>query len=230
MWGVILFGGLGLQVEAQDFERYAKANAALNTPVECVFMGNSITDFWFAADSAFFIDHHFANRGIGGQLSTPMLARFRQDVIELHPKRVVILAGINDLAFGGLSTQQVLGNLVSMCELARSNGITPILCSLLPCYIFGYNEKWKMAEPVREMNEKLRDYATQAKISYVDYYTALTDERGGLPECYSKDGVHPNAAGYQIMESIILPYALGKRATKKVSVHFSGAKRQSWTR
>ena len=115
--------------------RYEYQNAQLKKSPDVVFMGNSITDCWVDSVPEFFADNNYVGRGISGQVSSQMLARFRQDVIALKPKAVVILAGTNDIAEndGWISNEGIMGNIISMCELAEVHNIKPILCSLLPC-------------------------------------------------------------------------------------------------
>lgn len=193
------------QKDWAQFGRYAEANKTVKIPAKVVFMGNSITDGWWPNDSAFFVSNQYVGRGIGGQTTSEMLVRFRADVINLKPKAVVILAGINDIAQnnGYISLENVFGNIVSMAELAKINGIKPILCSVLPAYEFPWRPGLEPAGKVIKLNEMIKEYAGKNKLRYVDYYSALVDERGGLPEKYSKDGVHPTLEGYKIMESIV---------------------------
>lgn len=187
------------------FSRYAEANKMVKVPAKVVFMGNSITDGWWANDSAFFISNQYIGRGIGGQTTSEMLVRFRADVLNLKPKAVVILAGINDIAQnnGYISLENTFGNIVSMAELAKANGIKAILCSVLPAYDFPWRPGLEPAPKVIQLNKMLKKYAAENKLTYVDYYSALVDDRGGLPEKYSKDGVHPTLDGYKIMEEIV---------------------------
>lgn len=189
--------------------RYAEQNAAVTVKPKAVFMGDSITDNWSnKVHPDFFTAHNFVGRGISGQTSAQMLVRFRPDVIDLHPKYVVILAGTNDIAqnIGPVSKEIVLKNIQSMCELAKANKIKPILCSVLPAYQFGWRKQLTPAEDIIELNEMIAAYAKSAKIPYVDFHSAMKDERNGLPEKYSKDGVHPVSEGYEVMEKIILSY------------------------
>lgn len=187
------------------FSRYAEANKTVKVPAKVVFMGNSITDGWWPNDSAFFISNQYIDRGIGGQTTSEMLVRFRADVLNLKPKAVVILAGINDIAQnnGYISLENIFGNIVSMAELAKANGIKAILCSVLPAYDFPWRLGLEPAPKVIQLNKMLKKYAEENKLTYVDYYSALVDDRGGLPEKYSKDGVHPTLDGYKIMEEIV---------------------------
>ena len=189
-----------------DYGRYAEANAALQVRPRAVFMGDSITDLWYNQDAAFFDDNNFAGRGISGQVSAQMLARFRRDVLELKPKYVVILAGTNDIALnnGKISLENVLGNIVSMCELAKAHKIKPVLCSVLPAAEFKWRPGVEPAEDIIRLNEMIREYARKAGIPYVDYHSALKDGRNGLPEKYSKDEVHPTLEAYKLMEELVL--------------------------
>ena len=134
-----------------------------------------------------------------------MLVRFRADVINLKPKAVVILAGTNDIAQnnGYISLENAFGNIVSMVELAKANNIKPILCSVMPAYEFGWRKGLEPAGKIIKLNAMIKAYADKNKIIYVDYHSALADERGGLPEKYSKDGVHPTLEAYKIMETIV---------------------------
>lgn len=188
-----------------NFGRYAEANKTVKVPSKVVFMGNSITDGWWPNDSAFFISNQYIDRGISGQTTSEMLVRFRADVINLKPKAVVILAGINDIAQnnGYISIENTFGNIASMAELAKVHGIKAILCSVLPAYDFPWRPGLEPAPKVMQLNKLLKDYAAANKLTYVDYHSALVDDRGGLPAKYSKDGVHPTLDGYKIMEEIV---------------------------
>ena len=187
--------------------RYVYQNAQLTKTPDVVFMGNSITDCWVDSVPEFFADNNYVGRGISGQVSSQMLVRFRQDVINLKPKAVVILTGTNDIAEnnGLISNEGIMNNIISMCELAKANGITPILCSLLPCdhYYWLKNINIYPAGRILQMNEMIKAYAKQKGYEYVDYHSALTDAKGGLPEAYSRDYVHPNKKGYKVMMRIV---------------------------
>jgi len=164
-----------------------------------VFMGDSITEAWKLEES--FPGKPYINRGIGGQTSPQMLVRFRQDVIDLKPKAAIILAGINDIAgnTGPMTLEQTEENIASMAELATANGIRVVLCSVLPAFDFSWARGLSPAPKIVEVNAWIKDYAAQKGFVYVDYYSAMKDERGGLPAALSKDGVHPLPAGYAIM-------------------------------
>ena len=186
--------------------RYANANQSVVDTPSVVFMGNSITDLWDNIHPEFFSANNYANRGISGQVTSQMLVRFQADVVQLHPQIVVILAGTNDIALnnGYITIEHIAENIQSMCELAQYHRIQPVICSVLPVYEYAWRKEVEdPAEIIRQLNGLLKTYAEKNNIPYVDYYSALVDERGGLPEAYSKDGVHPTAAGYDIMEPII---------------------------
>ena len=206
----VLFMALSLSAQQKDwaqFYRYEGKNDSLTTRPDVVFMGNSITDCWVDTVPAFFADNNFVGRGISGQVSSQMLVRFQEDVINLHPKVVVICCGTNDIAQnnGPISLEHILHNIKSMCQLARANKIKPVVCSTLPAKGFKWRPEMKPANDILQLNEMIKAYAKENKIPYVDYHSALKDEENGLPKKYSKDGVHPNAQGYAVMESVILP-------------------------
>ena len=191
------------------FNRYHDANKEVTTSPRVVFMGDSITDFWVDADPDFFTENNFLGRGISGQTTSHMLVRFRRDVIDHHPKYVVILAGTNDVAknLGEIAPENSLGNIISMCEIARANKIKPIICSILPCNFFFWRPEVKGQEKeIIELNALLKEYAESAKIPYVDYHSAMKDDKDGLPKKYADDGCHPNKTGYEVMKEIILKY------------------------
>ena len=192
------------------FNTYAQSNAEIlsaKTKVKVVFFGNSITQIWNEIRPQFFLSHGFVGRGIGGQTSSELLVRFRQDVIGLHPKTVVILCGTNDIAQnnGIISLENTLGNIISMCELAKANKIRPILCSPLPARSFYWHPDISDApQKISALNQLIKEYAQKNHILYVDYYSSMVDEDGGIRKGLSDDEVHPNDAGYQVMEPIIL--------------------------
>ena len=191
-------------------KRYKQANDTLAGPIRgesrVVFMGNSITEGWNNLSPAFFKENPFIGRGISGQTTPQMVLRFRQDVVDLQPKAVVILAGTNDIAgnTGPSTLKMIMDNISSMVELAQSNNIKPILCSVLPANRFSWRPEAKPADSVIELNRLLKTYAQKNKITYVDYYSSMVDNEKGLKKEYSGDGVHPNATGYAVMEGIIL--------------------------
>ncbi len=192
-----------------NLKKYAKANEELGLPSadekRVVFMGNSITESWGKIDSSFFIDNGYIDRGISGQTSSQMLLRFRQDVINLKPAVAVILAGTNDIAenTGPISLKDILGNIVSMTELAEANNIKVILCSVLPAYDFPWHHGLKPAGKIIKLNSMIKSYCDENNIPYVDYYSKMVDERKGLDKRFTIDGVHPTLAGYKVMDSLI---------------------------
>jgi len=192
-----------------NLNRYREANEKLGSPApgekRVVFMGNSITDAWINASPEFFEGKAYIDRGISGQTTPQMLIRFRQDVINLEPKVVVILAGTNDIAgnTGPSTLEMIEDNLASMAELGKSNGITVILCSVLPAYDYPWKPGLEPAEKIVTLNKWIKDYAAKNDLIYLDYYSSMVDERKGMKEAYSRDGVHPNKEGYKIMEALV---------------------------
>ena len=184
---------------------------------EVVFMGNSITELWAEYHPTFFSGNNYCGRGIGGQTSTQMLARFTADVVNLHPKAVVIMAGTNDVAHNTywVEPDRVVDNVVAMCHLARANGIVPIISSIPPCAAFRWNPDIKNAsQTIVDINKRLRAYAEANSIVYVDYHAALTDKQNGFLKQLSDDGCHPNPDTYYIMEELVLQ-AINKAVNSK---------------
>jgi lysophospholipase L1-like esterase len=185
--------------------RYREHNARLGPPQpgerRVVFYGNSITDAWAAKFDAMFPGKPYVGRGISGQTTPQMLVRFRQDVTALDPAVVVILAGTNDIAGNtGPSTQAMIeDNLIAMTELAKANGIRVVLSSILPVFDYRWRPGLEPAPKIIALNTWMRDYAAANDVVYLDYHSAMADERGGLPPRLSGDGVHPNEAGYRVM-------------------------------
>src|SRR5215813_6878668 len=190
--------------------RYRAADAALGAPSagenRVVFFGDSITDMWKLEDS--FPGKPYVNRGIGGQTTPQMLVRFRQDVISLQPKVVIILAGTNDIAgnTGPMRNEDIEANFASFAELTRGHGIRVVYSSILP--VHNYSEKSKdffaqrPASRILELNTWLTDYCAKNKIIYLDYFSALVDDKGLLKKDLADDGLHPNDEGYKIMASL----------------------------
>ena len=191
--------------------RYAAANRALPPAAPArprvVLLGNSITDGWPGADPVFFAGktYEYVGRGISGQTTPQLLVRFRQDVLDLHPAAVAILAGINDIAqnTGPYEPEATLNNIKSMTELAQAHGIRVILCSVLPAYDFPWRPGLEPAPKVLALNEQLKAYAARQHATYLDYHAAMADNRQGLPPELAKDGVHPTLAGYHLMEPLL---------------------------
>ena len=166
-----------------------------------VFMGNSITEGWASGDPTFFEGKPYINRGISGQTTPQMVLRFRQDVIDLKPRVVVILAGTNDIAgnTGPMTLEQSRDYIISMAEMAKANGIKVVLSSVLPAYDYPWKPGMEPAEKIFKLNMMIREYAVKNKMVYLDYFSAMADERKGLKKDLGGDGVHPNLAGYKIM-------------------------------
>ena len=151
------------------------------------------------------MENNYAGRGISGQTTEQMLARFRQDVVDLHPKIVVILAGINDIAQnnGPISNENILNNIKSMCDIAKANNIVPVLCSILPCDYFVWRKMIKPASIVIELNKMIKGYADEMNYQYVDYHSVLSTTSGALDSKYTKDHCHPTKEGYSVMIDVV---------------------------
>ena len=189
-----------------QLNRYRADNARLALPssgqARVVFFGDSITDAWGRArGTRFFPGRPYINRGISGQTTAQMVVRFRQDVVDLHPAAVVILAGTNDIAGNtGLATLPMIeDNFRSMTELAQANHIRVILASVLPTSDYPWHPGLRPAGKVRALNSWLRAYAASRGETYLDYYAALANAQGGMDKRLASDGVHPTPAGYAIM-------------------------------
>lgn len=207
---------------AQDWantSRFKDENAKLAPPASgenrIVFMGNSITEGWIRTCPDYFAGKPYVNRGISGQTTPQMLVRFRPDVINLKPALVVILAGTNDIAgnTGPSTLEMILNNLISMAELAKANNIKVVLSSVLPAFDYPWKPGLEPAPKIIKLNEMIKNYAEKNNIVYLDYFSSMVDERNGLKKELSGDGVHPNLAGYKIMEP--LAEAAIKMALKK---------------
>lgn len=200
--------------EFTNFEKYKESNTKYETPSSdeprVVFMGNSITEAWVQVRPDFFNNSNFIGRGISGQTTPQMLLRFRKDVINLKPKVVVILAGINDIAqnTGYTPIDIIADNIMTMADIAKSHDIKVIICSVTPAIDFPWSPGLQPADKIIQLNKILEEYASQNDIQYVDYHSALKDENNGLrvPEFTSSgDLVHPNEAGYVVMEKLVKP-------------------------
>ena len=204
--------GGGTLMDWAHLKKYEQSNSELKKiyePNRVVFMGNSITEGWSNFDKDFFINNPFVNRGISGQTTPQMLIRFRPDVVNLNPKAVVILAGINDIAenTGPITLENIAENIISMAEIAKANEIKVFICSTLPAIDFPWSPGMEPGPKVVKLNSILKNYCDSNNIPYVDYFSAMSDEKGGLkvPEyTTANDLVHPNLAGYKVMEKIIL--------------------------
>ena len=188
-----------------NLQRYRAANAELPPPASgenrVVFYGNSITDGWAKSFPTMFPGKPYVGRGISGQTTPQMLVRFRQDVVALRPKVVVILAGTNDIAgnTGPSSLEMIEDNLASMTEIAKANGIRVVLSSVLPVYDYPWKPGLQPAPKIIALNDWMKRYAASAGAIYLDYHSAMKDARDGLPPELATDGVHPTEAGYRIM-------------------------------
>ena len=201
--------------------RYRDANSSVKPPAagenRVVFFGDSITDVWKIDE--YFPGKPYINRGISGQTTPQMLLRFRQDVIDLQPKAVVILAGTNDIAgnTGPERIEDIEANYASMAEIARANKIAVIFCSVLP--VHNYTEKsqnfyaFRSPAKILELNAWLKNYCDKAGCTYLDYFSAMVDDQGLLKKGLAEDGLHPNSAGYKIM--VPLAQAAIERALKR---------------
>jgi lysophospholipase L1-like esterase len=199
-----------LLVDYPGLSRFREADLALLKPAagekRVVFMGDSITEGWhFDGPNGSFPGKPYINRGISGQTSPQMVLRFRQDVIALQPAVVVILAGTNDIAgnTGPMTLEQTEDNLTSMAELATANHIRVVLCSVTPAFDFPWKRGMEPAPKILTLNKWIKAYAAEKGYVYVDFHTALKDERNGTPATLSKDGVHPLPAGYAIMVPLV---------------------------
>lgn len=192
-----------------NLSRYRIENSKLELPTEnenrVVFMGNSITEGWSHHHPEFFEDKPYINRGIGGQTTPQMLIRFRQDVVNLKPKIVVILAGTNDIAgnTGPMTLEMTTNNIISMCEIAKASDIKVIISSVLPAFDYSWKPGLEPNVKIPKLNQMLKKYARNNGIVYLDYFKHMVDERNGLIKAYGSDGVHPNRTGYKIMEPLV---------------------------
>lgn len=193
--------------------RYAAANKELqatpNDGKRVVFMGNSITEGWVRHHPQFFEENPgYVGRGISGETTCQFLNRFREDVVNNKPAVVVINGGTNDIAenTGTYNADFTYGNIISMAQLAQANGIKVILTSILPVEYYSWNYSITDApDKIKAMNARIKKYADENGITYVDYYTPMVVEGGALNPAYTNDGVHPTPAGYEVMEAIIVP-------------------------
>jgi lysophospholipase L1-like esterase len=195
--------------DVADLARYAAENARIQPPgpgeERVVFLGSSVTDLWGRRYGKFFPGKPYINRGISGQLTTQMLLRFRADVIALKPRVVVILGGGNDIggSLGPVAPAATRDNIMSMVDLARANGIRVVLCSITPVCdsIQPQTDKRPIAK-LAELNAWMKDYAAREKIVYLDYWSAMLDGQGLLRPEITYDCLHPNDAGYALMEPL----------------------------
>lgn len=212
-----------------NYARYAEANAKLGLPAKgedrVVFIGDSITDGWKIAEM--FPGKPYVNRGISGQTTSQMVIRFRPDVIALKPKVVVILAGTNDIAgnTGPISIDAIVDNLTSMVDLAHANGINVVLSSVMPVSDYSKNQQGNQIiqtarrppAQILALNERIKKLCAERRLVYLDYYSAMADDKGFLKEELSYDGLHATAKGYEVMKAAAEPAiaaALGSKRKK----------------
>ncbi|MDT7830723.1 SGNH/GDSL hydrolase family protein [Pricia sp. S334] len=192
-----------------NLEQFREANQKLDAPTtdenRVVFMGNSITIGWLNKRPEFFKAKPYINRGISGQTTPQMLVRFRQDVVDLKPKVVVILAGTNDIAgnTGPSTLKMIADNIKSMAEIATANDIKVVLSSTLPAFDYPWKPGLGPAPKIIELNKMIRSYAEENGHVYLDYFSAMADDRNGLPKKYAHDEVHPTVEGYKVMEPLV---------------------------
>jgi len=205
----ILFGNATEPVDWANKARYELENRELMSQCpdsnRIVMMGNSITEYWVEQHPGFFTTHHLVGRGISGQVSSQMLARFRQDVINLEPRIVIINCGTNDIAEnnGPYNEDITMDNIQSMTELALAHGIEVVLTSVLPCDRFCWNTNvHDVVGKISRLNERIRGYASTVnpRVHYLNYYPAMTLDGKSMNHSFTDDGVHPNSRGYDAME------------------------------
>jgi lysophospholipase L1-like esterase len=188
--------------------KYRDADAKLGPPgpmdKRVVFLGDSITEAWGIADAKFFAAGPYIDRGIGGQTTSQMLVRFRQDVIALKPAAVVILGGTNDIAEnGGKTTMEAIEeNLQSMVELAQLHGIRVVLSSVLPTLDYPWRPGLQPADKIAALNHWMEDFCMRNQLVYLDYYSRMVAANRSMRPELSNDGVHPNGPGYSIMDPL----------------------------
>jgi len=205
---MLLFAGIAQAQDWANTNRFKDDNAKVGLPASgvnrVVFMGNSITEGWIRTHPDYFASNPYISRGISGQTTPQMLVRFRPDVINLKPALVIILAGTNDIAgnTGPSTLEMIMDNMISMAELAKANKIKVVLSSVLPAFDYPWKPGMEPAPKIVKLNEMIKKYADANKIVYLDYFSAMVDERNGLKKELSGDGVHPNDAGYKIMEPL----------------------------
>ena len=208
----IFIQGGGTLDDWANLSKYDESNKKLMNEIDenrVVFMGNSITEGWSNFDPDFFIKNPYINRGISGQTTPQMLIRFKPDVVNLKPKSVVILAGINDIAenTGPIKIENIAENIFSMTEIALANNIEVFICSVLPAKAFPWSPSIKnVAKKVIKLNSILEKYCLDNNIQYVDYHSEMDDGNGGLKvpqHTTENDLVHPNKDGYKVMEDVV---------------------------
>ena len=201
-----------LGIYSEDNKKYAQS---FENEDRVVFMGNSITQNWSTFLPEFFEGKSYINRGISGQTTPQMLIRFRRDEIDLNPKVVLILAGINDIAenTGPSTVKMISDNIISMAELAKENGIDVIISSILPAKDISWRPRINPQPKISAVNKVIEQYAKENGMIYLDYYSSMVDKNNGLITNYGSDSVHPNRRGYKIM-SVLAEKAIFKVLNK----------------
>tara|TARA_B100000809_G_scaffold135796_1_gene133383 strand:+ start:3463 stop:4098 length:636 start_codon:yes stop_codon:yes gene_type:complete len=193
-----------------NLEKYKEANQELiksnSGKDRIVFIGDSITEGWSDSNPQFFQKNNFVNRGISGQTTPQMLIRFKPDAVWLDPKMIVINAGTNDIAgnTGPSTPEMIINNICSMAEIAIKNNIDVALSTILPVYKYPWNHE--VSDPpkiISFINSALEEYCKKNRLSYIDYYSSVVDEKKGLKLEYGNDGVHPTKEGYDMMEKVV---------------------------
>ena len=192
-----------------NLKRYEVENQYLGPPKKnenrVVFLGDSITEGWLSLYPGYFEGKPYVNRGIGGQTTPQMLIRFKQDVVDLKPSMVVILAGTNDIAgnTGSSNVKMITDNIFSMATIAKAHQIQVVLSSILPVYKYDWSPE--IVDPpstIDAINECLKEYAKSNGLYYLDYFSEMVDDKRGLKKEYTSDGVHPNEKGYELMSAL----------------------------
>lgn len=215
--------GAQAQDDWTNFKRYHNDNEVVKTLPQdqrkVVFIGNSITDNWYSRHGEFFKENGYIGRGISGQTTYQMVLRFYEDVVNLHPKAVVINGGTNDIALNNhpYVEDRTFQNICTMAQMAKLNKIKVILTSITPCEKYGWRPEVKDAiQKIQSLNARIKEYAKKNKFQYVDYYSAMVEVdnngkvtgrmRPGISDKRSDgtdEGCHPNLAGYAIMEPLV---------------------------
>ena len=213
----IVFSAQAAGDDWANFKRYASANievkALPQSQRKVVFMGNSITDNWASRHGDWFKENGYIGRGISGQTTYQMVLRFYEDVVNLHPKAVVINGGTNDIAQNNhpYVEDRTFQNIVTMAQIAKANGIKVILTSITPCDHYTWRPEIKdVIAKIKSLNARIKAYAKKNKFQYVDYWTEMANEQGAMRDGISEEGCHPNAVGYAIMGPLV------QKAIKKV--------------
>ena len=199
-----------------NFEQFKNENDKLsrlkNGEERVVFLGNSITIGWQETHPEFFENKTYVNRGISGQTTPQMLVRFYADVIDIQATTVVILAGTNDIAgnTGPMSIDMILNNIKSMTDIALANNMKVILCSVLPAYDYPWSPNKNPNIKIPKLNSKIKKYAIETGVHYLDYFKALDNGNNGIDKEFSYDGVHLTLEGYKVLEPLV------ENALKKV--------------